>query len=83
MRQGLAQLALISQTPGGWLGGDTFDAALSAYVRRDRPSAGPATYYNLDEPLVYLRVGFSNNTLLDNYTNAQALLEVRVRWVRV
>lgn len=47
-------------------------------MRRDRPSAGHGTYYNLDEPLVYLRVGFSNSTWLQNFTNDQALLEVRV-----
>jgi hypothetical protein len=47
-------------------------------VRRDGPSAGYGTYYNLDEPLVYLRVGFSNNTWVHNFTNDQAVLEVRV-----
>jgi hypothetical protein len=75
---GLAQLALISETPGGRLGGDTFMAALGAYVRKDKQSAGIGTYYNLDEPLVYLRIGYANSSLLDVYTNHQALREVRL-----
>lgn len=56
--QGLAQLGMIAHEMGDSTNSSVFAAALAVYVKGTFGRWG--TFYNEDEPLVYLRVGYDN-----------------------